>query len=62
VPEFRYVTGEDGRVFPSVPVTDGVVAAWTLNVGDVITAAENPDPSRFEEVVSKTALKTKAPS
>lgn len=53
--EFQYVTGEDEREFPHIPVglaEDGETPLFTgavLNVGDRVEASENPDPTRFVE-------------
>lgn len=58
---FQYVTGEDQRVFPAVKVGDDEYAGFTLDVGQVIEATENPDPSRFAELVPPAAA-TPAPA
>jgi len=49
--QFRF-TGDDGRMFPHVSLT--------VEPGDVIDAAENPDPMWFEPVPAPAEQKKSA--
>lgn len=52
---FQYVTGEDERTFPHIPIgldeagEPNEFTGATLNVGDIIEAVVNPDDTRFVE-------------
>ena len=57
---YQYVTGEDGREFPHIPIglaDDGETPTFTgkvLNLGDLVDASENPDDTRFIEYTPPT--------
>jgi hypothetical protein len=66
MPRFQYDSEEDGRSYPSVVTAtdkDGIdtVEGFTVSHGDIIEAIQNPDPSRFVDLVAKKSTKVATP-